>query len=197
MKRVNLIPPEFATGKKAWVETGLWRQAVIGAIVLALAAGIHFTYGFVALMGLKHQIASIERNAGAEKKRAESIRQSKETLNTQLKTLERKMKTLEKKQVVLGGLGTHSFKWSEALQDFKGLIPQKAWIDELMMTRPRGEPSRVIGGGFSNQDVSQFLEHLNGSKYFSNAAFVRTEAGKLNASNIVRFELTFDTVQKN
>ncbi len=197
MKRINLIPPEFATGKKAWVETGLWRQAIIGGIVLALAAGIHFTYGFISLVGLRHQISVLERKATTGKGQAESVRQSKETLNAQLKTLDRKMKSLDKKQALLGRLGTSSISWSEALQDFKQQIPAKAWIDELVMTKPHSEPSRVIGGGFSNQEVSRFLENLNGSKYFSNAAFVRTEAGKLNRENIIQFELTFDTVPKN
>jgi len=196
VKRINLIPPEFASGKKAWVETGLWRQAVVGGIVLALAAGVHFSYGLVSLVGLRHQISALERRASTEKGKADSIRQSKESLNVQLKGLERKMKSLEKKQGVLGRLGTSSIVWSEALRDFKQLVPAKAWIDELAMVKSHSEPSRVLGGGYSNQEVSRFLENLNRSKYFSNAAFVRTEAGKLNAENIVRFELTFDTTPK-
>ncbi|MBI3999262.1 MAG: PilN domain-containing protein, partial [Candidatus Omnitrophica bacterium] len=59
------------------------------------------------------------------------------------------------------------------------------------------DESQVRGGTFGNEWISKFIDNLNGSHYFKNAAFARTEAGKLNDRSVVNFELVFELVQQS
>ena len=85
------------------------------------------------------------------------------------------------------------FRWSEVLSEFHKAIPEKVWVDEIELERPK---SFVKGGTFGNREVGAFIENLNRSPYFANAAFIRTETGTLNKQPVVHFELTFDLVKK-
>ena len=78
------------------------------------------------------------------------------------------------------------------LAAFSTSIPDKVWIDAASLNL--GE-SMVQGGTYSNQQVGAFIEGLNESTYFKNAAFSRTEASELNNRAIINFELTFDLVR--
>jgi len=54
------------------------------------------------------------------------------------------------RQVLLQKLDNRQFKWSEALHHFHESIPDKVWVDELILDETT---SQVKGGTFSNEFV--------------------------------------------
>ena len=193
MKRINLIPPQFSTGKKAFVQSGLARQAIAAGGVVLFVLLVHYLFNWFSLAGLKGTVNSLNQKLSQGQTVSESVGHSKETLQAQLDNLDKKLANLVEKRNRLMDLQKHRFEWSSVLSDFHNAIPDQVWIDELVLDEPQ---SKVKGGTFGNPQVKTFLDNINKSHYFSNASFSRTETGTLNKQPVVRFELTFELVKK-
>ena len=194
MRRINLIPPEFATGKKALVETGLRRKALVIGVVFFSAVLIHYTVSWIAFSALRKQMTELRRGLDQAHTTSDTVQKSKEAITAQLDHLKEQTTTLSGRKTSLHELENTQSKWSEALDAFHKIIPEKVWVDELVLDE---KLSRVKGGTFGNQYVSAFIDNLNQSPYFSNATFVKTEAGTLNKQPVVNFELTFEMHKKH
>lgn len=194
MKRINLIPPEFATGKKALVETGLQKQAIVVGLVVLSALAVHYGISSADLSALKRQVKTLNQSFNQAKQSSEAMKKSMGAVSAQLDNLEERMILLGGKRTQLLKLKGERFKWSEALSRFHKAIPSKVWVDELLLAR---DENHVRGGTFGNEWVSKFIDNLNRSDYFKNAVFARTEAGKLNDRPVVNFELIFELVQQS
>ena len=193
MKRINLIPPELAGGRKAFLQSAFSRRLVLGGIILLLILLFHYSVHLLGFIGLKREVNSIKRSLDQAQAVTESVNRSKETVQAQLDALEKQTDSLEQKRERLLILKNQRFKWSDALSEFQKAIPDKVWVDELVLDQPK---SLVRGGTFGNQLVGTFIENLNRSIYFTNASFTRTETGTLNKQPVIHFELTFELVKK-
>jgi Tfp pilus assembly protein PilN len=193
MERINLIPPEFAVGEKALIETGLRRRAMMIGLVLAALFFVHYGINRITLFNLNHETARLEHNLTEATALSEATARSKEAVNLQLQNLEKRMNDLLGKQFLLQRLGGGQFKWSEALDHFHESIPEKVWVDELILDELT---CQVKGGTFSNELVGAFIDGLNQSPFFADATFSRTEAGTINKKPVVLYELNFDLVKK-
>ena len=149
------------------------------------------------LTQLRGQIESHQEQLESEASQAISVEDAKTSINAQIDNVEARLKVRERKKGTLLTMGGGGLKWAQALADFQNLIPRKAWVDELTLYRESIEPSTVVGGSYQNQQVSEFIDNLNGSKFFSNASFRRTEAAELNEQSIIYFELAFDMVSSS
>ncbi len=192
MQRINLIPPEFAVGEKALIETGLRRRAVLIGLLLAATLIVHYGINRIALFNLERKTAFLEHRLTEATALSQAIAQSKEAINVQLENLQRRTSALVGRQALLEKLGDSEFKWSQALASFHKSIPDKIWVDELTLDE---RLSQVKGGASSNEFVGAFIEGLNQSPYFVNATFVRTEAGAINKQAIVNYELSFELIK--
>ena len=193
MERINLIPPEFAVGEKALIETGLRRRAIMIGVVLAALLFVHYGVNRIAFFNLSHGTAKLERRLTEAAALSESMMKSKEAINAQLQNLEKRTNDLMGRQVLLQKLDNRQFKWSEALHHFHESIPDKVWVDELILDETT---SQVKGGTFSNEFVGAFIAGLNQSPFFTDATFSRTEAGSINKKPVVLYELDFALVKK-
>lgn len=193
MQRINLIPPEFAIGEKALIETGLRRQAILLGILLAVALVVHYGMNRTASLVLEQEVNALERQLYEATVLSEALAKNKEAIQVQMENLEKRMNVLMGRQMLLERFGSDQFKWSEALAYFHRSIPSKVWVDELVLDEPT---SQVKGGTFSNELVSAFIDGLNRSAYFANATFVKTEAGVINEQSVVNYELNFELVKK-
>lgn len=193
MKRINLIPPEFATGKKAWVETGLQKQVVFLGIMFVIGLSVHFGLNQWKMLELKKEVHAMNNALTQAETSSQSLKRTKEGLVAQLERVQKRSVSLSEKKNNLLELEGAQFKWSEALAEFHKVIPGKVWVDELHL-----EPGKsfVRGGTYGNQMVSEFIDGINESPFFRNASFTRTEAGVLNELPVVNFELTFDLALK-
>ena len=189
MKRINLIPPEYAVGKKALVETGLYRKAVLLGVLALAALVLHYGMMWRQVRLLKIDVLQIKQEAADAESSAESVKQSRSTLEAQLENLKQRQSLLARKRSELVKLKGGETKWSDILGAFHESVPDQVWIDQLKLS---SEESGVVGGTFSNQKVGTFIQKLNGSDYFKNATFTKTEAGTLNERAVVFFELNFD-----
>ncbi|MBI4358696.1 MAG: PilN domain-containing protein [Candidatus Omnitrophica bacterium] len=193
MNRINLIPPEFATGKRALVKTGLQKQAtVVGMIVLA-ALAVHYGMGLVDVLALRKQVKILNQSFNQTMQSSEAIKKTTDTVKAQLDNLQDRMILLGGKRSQLLKLKGERFKWSEVLSEFHEAIPNKVWVDELLLSR---EESHVSGGAFGNEGVGTFINNLTESRYFKNATFARTEAGKLDDRSVINYELTFELTKQ-
>lgn len=194
MKRINLLPPEYGRRSGGLAKSPMTRRLGIGATALFVLLLIHYLSGWVRLAGVRGEVQAFQRQIEEAQTVSESILKSKATLQSQLDHLEKRMSLLDQKHDRLSFLQGSQFKWSKALLTFHQAIPEKVWIDELLMEYPKG---RIRGGTFGNQQVSEFIERLNRADSFANAAFARTETGTLNEQPVINFELAFELVRKS
>ncbi|MBI4372123.1 MAG: PilN domain-containing protein [Candidatus Omnitrophica bacterium] len=193
MKRINLIPPEFATGKKALVGTDLQRKALVLAGVFLVGFVIQFSLGWVQMAKFQKEVKTLNHKIAKGQSSTEFFQRSKEVLSAQLEHVQSELARATKKRELLNGLKNEQFKWSEALSEFYDTLPKKLWVDELHLERGK---SYVRGGTFGNELVGEFINGLNQSPHFMNATFTKTEVGELNNQPVVNFELGFELVPK-
>ncbi|MBI4395318.1 MAG: PilN domain-containing protein [Candidatus Omnitrophica bacterium] len=193
MKRINLIPPEFATGRKALVGTDLQRKAVALVAVFLVVFLIQFLLGWVEVVKLEREVKVLNQKVVKDRSASESFQKSKEAVSAQLESVQKVTAQLLKKQELLSQLKNERLKWSEALSEFYETLPKKVWVDELHLERGK---SYVRGGTFGNEFVGEFMNSLNEAPHFANATFTRTEAGKLNNQPVVNYELGFQLIPK-
>lgn len=193
MKRINLIPPEYAVGKKAVSETDLRRKAALLAGVAVAALVIHYGMTWRQMQSLKLEVMRVKQEMEDAESSADSIKQSRSTLEAQLENLNQRQSLLAKKRSDLLKLKGGETKWSAILDAFHQSVPDQVWVDHLKLS---SEESGVVGGTFSNQQVGTFIQNLNRSEYLKNATFTKTEAGELNEREVVFFELGFDLETK-
>ena len=189
MNRINLIPPEFSTGKKALVETGLLMQAVLGGFVLAGTMILLFLISWMGLLGTQHEVTKMKKIYAQKNSIYAALSHSKETLNDQLNHVNERAKELEAKKGKLSFLEDRGDPWSQLLSEFNSAIPVNVWADKLVLEQP---VSQVIGGAFTNQNITKFIDRLNESRHFSRTAFIKTESGTVNEKKVVLFELSFE-----
>jgi Tfp pilus assembly protein PilN len=194
MQRINLIPPEFAIGEKALIETGLRRRGILIGILLITILAVHYGMNRVALINLNLQTSALERRLTEATALSEAVTKSKEAIGVQSENLEKRMNSLMGRQMLLEKLESKQFRWSEALAGFHQSIPDKIWVDELTLDE---HISQVSGGTFSNEFVGAFIDGLNRSTYFTNATFVKTEAATINNQAVINYELTFELIKGN
>ena len=192
MQRINLIPPEFAIGEKALIETGLRRRAILIGVLLVALLSAHYGMNRMKLLTLNYQATVSDRHLTEATALSEAVTKSKDAINAQLENLEKRTNALMGRQMLLEKLENQQFKWSEALASFHKSIPDKIWVDDLVLD---DSGSRVAGGTFSNEFVSAFIEGLNHSPYFNNATFVKTQASTINNQAVIDYELNFDLIK--
>ncbi|OGW79425.1 MAG: hypothetical protein A3G33_03550 [Omnitrophica bacterium RIFCSPLOWO2_12_FULL_44_17] len=189
MKRINLIPPEFASGKKALVESGLLMQAVIGAVVLVVIMALIAIYSTISLNYGKQKKQAVDEKLSHISAQIEEAESTKQSSADQLKNIEDRIVVLRKKREQLARLDVTRTQWSQILSEFKQSLPDRAWADKLILETSK---CQVFGGTYSNADVSKFIANLNESEYFSNATFVRTESNTVNKESVIFFEISFE-----
>src|SRR3989338_3508950 len=189
MKRINLIPPEFASGKKALVESGLLMQAVIGAVVLVVIMALIAIYSTISLNYGKQKKQAVDEKLSHISAQIEEAEITKQSSADQLKNIEDRIVVLRKKREQLARLDVTRTQWSQILSEFKQSLPDRAWADKLILETSK---CQVFGGTYSNDDVSKFIANLNESEYFSNATFVRTESNTVNKESVIFFEISFE-----
>jgi len=192
MRRINLIPPEHATGKKAFVETGLNRKAFWLGMIAFIAFSVHYGVAFKEMTILREEVHGLDTEFADAEAHSEEIKQAQATLGAQVENVEKRLSLLAQKRNELVGLKADAFKWSEVLDQFKTSIPSNIWMDRMKLSF---EESFVQGGTYSNEKVSEFINRLNRKPYFKNVTFKRTAAGALNDRPIVEFELGLDMVR--
>jgi Tfp pilus assembly protein PilN len=189
MKRINLIPPEYAVGRKAFMETSLHHLVFYAGVALLIGVSVHYGLTMSQLAPLETAVKRLNEKAADTQVFSEAAKRSKASLQAQFENLEHRMSVIGKKRGGLVQLKGSEFKWSETLTGFKNSIPERVWVDHLLLS-PEG--SSIAGGAYTNDQVGNFIEKLNNSGFFRNAAFAKTEAGELGGREIVFFELTFD-----
>lgn len=189
MKRINLIPPEYAAGKKALIETGLLLQGLVAGAVLIVFLIVTFFVTWFGLLSVRHDVNQTRQRysqAGNWSTEKETL---KSTVQSQIDNVQKRIDETQKKYAKLKELQSGRVRWSEVLAEFNKSIPDKLWVDKLVIRRP---DSQVIGGTYTNKKIGDFIENINKSHFFSNATFVRTESGRVNNKEVILFEVSFN-----
>ncbi len=194
MKRINLIPPEYAVGRKAFFETNLRDQVVALSILLIIGMSAHYWFLSSKLRPLEKEVTLLTEEAKETEVASEAKKRAKATLQAQIENVEHRMSLAGKKKTSLMHLKGSQAKWSDILESFKKSIPEKVWVENFVLSE---EENKVSGGAFDNKTIGRFIENLNGSRFFKNASFTKTEAGETAGKKVVNFELGFDLVRSS
>lgn len=141
-------------------------------------------------------IVFIQYNYLEKKSKRDRLQKELKVVQAELKRLEpdvreverykEEKRKLEAQLEVVKSLSKERLRNVKSLDALQSLIPQKAWLDSLVI-----KDSRVILAGFAVDDivVSEFLQNLESSIFFSNVTLVASEDQKTKAGVVKKFSI--------
>lgn len=177
MIRINLLPREDAPAQRSFKLPELSTFAPLVLVVVAVGA--------LATLGLYQgqKVANLEEViAQAE---AESRRLAPEI--AKIKQLDQQRASLNQRLEVISDLDRDRYFRVHLLDELNRALPEHLWLtrcDELGSDRYSLE-----GVTFSNFLVSDFLQNLDRSPYFTGISLQIAERGKIEDVNVVKFKI--------
>ncbi len=105
-----------------------------------------------------------------------------------IKELEEQSVRIKNKLDILKTLSRLRLREVKSLDFIQSIIPNRIWLTGVIYEM---EKYRLLGGSLSADDLSEFLDELEKSPYFSDVVLVKTTQETSNAGSIGAFEVSF------
>jgi len=177
MIRINLLPREDVPTQRTLALPDLGSFAPLVLVVVAV--------GVVAILGLYQgqKIANLEQTIAEEE--AESRRLAPEI--AKIKRLDQQRQSLNQRLEVIGNLDRDRYFRVHLLDELNRALPDHLWIERF--EDQGGDLYAMEGVTFSNFLVSDLLQNLDRSPYFTGVTLEIAEKGKIDDVNVVKFTI--------
>ena len=177
MIRINLLPREDVPTQRTLALPDLGSFAPLVLVVVAV--------GVVAILGLYQgqKIANLEQTIAEEE--AESRRLAPEI--AKIKRLDQQRQSLNQRLEVIGNLDRDRYFRVHLLDELNRALPDHLWIKRF--EDQGGDLYAMEGVTFSNFLVSDLLQNLDRSPYFTGVTLEIAEKGKIEDVNVVKFTI--------
>jgi len=177
MIRINLLPREEVPKQR---QISVPHLSTFAPLVLVIVA-----VGVMAVMGLYQgqKINNLEETIAAEE--AESRRLAPEI--AKIKRLDEQRASLNQRLSVIGELDRDRYFRVHLMDEMNRALPEHLWLTRW--EDRGGDLYAVEGVTFSNFLVSDFLQNLNRSPYFTGINLEVAERGRMDDVEVVKFKL--------
>ncbi|MEZ4388340.1 MAG: PilN domain-containing protein [Candidatus Krumholzibacteriia bacterium] len=177
MIRINLLPREEVPKQRRFALPELSTFAPLVLVVVAVGA--------MAVLGVYQvqKVKNLEQTIAAEE--AESRRLAPEI--AKIKRLDEQRASLNQRLAVIGELDRDRYFRVHLLDELNRSLPEHLWLTRC---EDRGGDLYAIEGvTFSNFLVSDFLQNLNRSPYFTSLILEVAERGVIDEVRVVKFKV--------
>lgn len=177
MIRINLLPREDVPVQRNLTLPDLSSFAPLVLIVVAV--------GLVSILGLyqSQKISNLEQTIAAEE--AESRRLAPEI--AKIKRLDQQRQSLNQRLEVIGTLDRDRYFRVHLLDEINRSLPDHLWLERC--EDEGGDRYAMEGVTFSNFLVSDLLQNLDRSPYFTDVVLEVAEKGLIDKVNVVKFKI--------
>ena len=177
MIRINLLPREDVPVQRSLRLPDLGTFAPLVMVVIAV--------GVVAILGLYQgqKIANLEQTIAEEE--AESRRLAPEI--AKIKRLDQQRQSLNQRLEVISSLDRDRYFRVHLLDELNRALPDHLWIERF--EDQGGDLYAMEGVTFSNFLVSDLLQNLDRSPYFTGITLEIAEKGQIDDVNVVKFTI--------
>lgn len=183
MIRINLLPREEVPKQR---QMNLPELSTFAPLVLVIIA--------VAVMGIMgvyqgQKIKNLEQTIAAEE--AETRRLAPEI--AKIKRLDAQRASLNQRLNVIGDLDRDRYFRVHVMDELNRALPEHMWLERF--EDRGGDRYAVEGVTFSNFLVSDFLQNLDRSPYFSGIDLEVAERGEIDEVRVVKFKLSVNALR--
>lgn len=184
MIRINLLPREDAPVQRNW---SLPELSTFAPLVLVIVA-----VGVVGVLGLyqSQKISNLEQTIAEEQ--AESRRLAPEI--AKIKRLDQQRQSLNQRLEVIQTLDRDRYFRVHVLDEVNRALPEHLWLERC--EDMGGDVYAVEGVTFSNFLVSDLLQNLDQSPYFTTVTLEVAEKGTIEDVSVVKFKLKAQAVRR-
>ncbi len=184
MIRINLLPREDVPVQRNLSLPDLSTFAPLVLVVVAV--------GMVSILGLYQgqKISNLEQTIAAEE--AESRRLAPEI--AKIKRLDQQRQSLNQRLEVIGTLDRDRYFRVHLLDEINRALPDHLWLERC--EDEGGDNYAMEGVTFSNFLVSDLLQNLDHSPYFTNVVLEIAEKGLIDKVNVVKFKIKARAVRQ-
>ena len=177
MIRINLLPREDVPVQRNLTLPDLSSFAPLVLIVIAV--------GVVSILGLyqNQKISNLEETIAAEE--AESRRLAPEI--AKIKRLDQQRQSLNQRLEVISTLDRDRYFRVHLLDEINRALPDHLWLERC--EDEGGDNYALEGVTFSNFLVSDLLQNLDRSPYFTTVILEIAEKGQIDEVNVVKFKI--------
>jgi type IV pilus assembly protein PilN len=177
MIRINLLPREDVPVQRSLALPDLGSFAPLVLVVIAV--------GVVTILGLYQgqKIANLEQTIAEEE--AESRRLAPEI--AKIKRLDQQRQSLNQRLEVISSLDRDRYFRVHLLDELNRALPDHLWIERF--EDQGGDLYAMEGVTFSNFLVSDLLQNLDRSPYFTGVTLEIAEKGRIDDVNVVKFTI--------
>lgn len=177
MIRINLLPREDVPVQRSWKFPEI---STFAPLVLVVAAvGIMATMGFYQ----SQKVASLENLI--EQAEAESRRLAPEI--AKIKRLDQQRASLNQRLEVISALDRDRYFRVHLMDELNRALPEHLWLTRW--EDMGGDTYAIEGVTFSNFLVSDLMQNLNRSPYFTSVDLQIAERGKIEKVDVVKFKI--------
>ena len=188
MKRINLLPEALKVKSLASME-GKLSSYLVPVFVLAIGLSVlHYGFHYTEFLILSKRYESHQKQRVELERQTSGALERTQKLKEQIAEAKKESQAIGEKQKEIENFSAHHYPWKDILAALNTAIPEKVWINHLVIDE---KECRASGGTYNNALVSQLIERLNRSPYFSKAKFIRTEVSESDVEKLLQFELSF------
>lgn len=184
MIRINLLPHDELPTKRTVTLPNLSSFAPLVLVVLAVAGMT------VAHLYQSQQISALETIIAEEE--AESRRLAPEI--AKIKRLDQQRQSLNQRLEVIGTLDRDRYFRVHLLDELNRALPEHLWLERCEDVG--GDTYAMEGVTFSNFLVSDLLQNLDSSPYFTNVVLEVAEKGTIEKVSVVKFKIKARAVRQ-
>jgi len=184
MIRINLLPREDVPVQR---NISLPDMSTFAPLVLVVIA-----VGVISILGLYQgqKISNLEQTIAAEE--AESRRLAPEI--AKIKRLDQQRQSLNQRLEVIGTLDRDRYFRVHLMDEINRALPDHLWLERC--EDEGGDSYAMEGVTFSNFLVSDLLQNLDHSPYFTNVVLEIAEKGLIDEVNVVKFKIKARAVRQ-
>jgi hypothetical protein len=158
------------------------RSVLIKIILLILPIGGWYGMDFYLTAQAQEKMVVVKNQVAEMDKKLKEI----EPVVKELERFQEEKRKLDSQVAVIKRLAKERLRNVKSLDALQGIIPLKAWLNELKVTE-----NKVSLVGFAADDsvVSEFMKELESSIYFAGVTLKASEESKTNDGVVKKFEI--------
>lgn len=188
-KRINLLTPDLIVELKLSRKKRISFSPYLAALIIVVLSGSvclkqkteiarlnkKIKGRQAELVQIEHKMNEVENERKKVLAKAEQIDKQNENTRKKLRFLRNRIKRWP--------------AWSEVLIELNKCVPDKIWLEGLDL---KEETITVKGASLNNPLVSELMQRLSNSSYFSDARFTFTKKDERGEKSVIVFEIASD-----
>lgn len=165
-------------------DSGSGGKAVLGRLlVMFLFPGLLMLYEYYHIDQLQNELSIMRGKANGV---AQELEKSK-PIAAQARELQKKIQDLEGRIRAIKDLSKIRLREIKAVDYIQNVIPERVWLTMLNID---GDKMQVEGGALSDEQLSRFMDAIDGKSFFRNVILLRAVEEKTKDGTIKRFQIS-------